>query len=106
MHLKLDNAKILVDVVSIISELVTEVKIKVTKEGLSATAIDPANVAMAYFKIPADLFSEFSIEHEHILGINLESLKAVLRRCKPGAALIIERNDNLLNLSIAAHARC
>jgi proliferating cell nuclear antigen len=101
MRLKLDNPKILVDVVSIISELVTEVKIKVTKEGLSATAIDPANVAMAYFKIPAELFSEFSLTHEHVLGVNLEHLKAVMRRCKPGAALVIERADNLLHLSIA-----
>lgn len=101
MHLKLGNPKILADIVSIISDLVTEIKIKVTKDGLSATAIDPANVAMAYFKIPADLFSEFNIEHEHILGINLENLKAVLRRCKPGAALTLDREDNTLKLSIA-----
>jgi len=26
---------------------------------MNLTALDPANVAMAYFNIPADLFSEF-----------------------------------------------
>jgi proliferating cell nuclear antigen len=101
MKLKLDNPKILADIVGIISELVTEIKLKVTKDGLSATAIDPANVAMAYFRIPAELFSEFTIEHDHVLGVNLENLKAVLRRCKPGSALLIEREDNTLKLGIA-----
>ena len=59
MRLKLQSPKLLGDIISIINELVTEVKLKVTKEGLSVTAIDPANVAMVYFKMPSDLFSEF-----------------------------------------------
>ncbi|MBI3334653.1 proliferating cell nuclear antigen (pcna) [Candidatus Pacearchaeota archaeon] len=100
MNLKLDNPKILSDIISIISELVIEVKLKVTKEGLSLTAIDPANVAMVYFKMPADLFSQFELEKEYVLGVNLENLKAVLRRCKPGSALTITAEGNLLKLGI------
>ena len=100
MNLKLDNPRILADIVTIISELVSEVRLKVSSEGLSLTAVDPANVAMVYFKIPASLFSQFELTKEHVLGVNLESLKAVLRRCKPGAALTIGRQDNLLKLGI------
>ena len=100
MRLKLQTPKLFADIISIISELVTEVKLRVTKDGLSLTAIDPANVAMVYFKMPADLFSEFVLEKEEVLGINFESLKAVLRRCGPGSALIMEKQDNLLKLSI------
>ncbi|MBS3091725.1 proliferating cell nuclear antigen (pcna) [Candidatus Pacearchaeota archaeon] len=100
MRLKLENPKILGDIISIISELVTEVKLKITQEGMSLTAIDPANVAMVYFKIPNDLFSEFGLEKEEVLGINLDSLKAVLRRCQLGSSLLIERQDNMLKLSI------
>jgi proliferating cell nuclear antigen len=100
MRLKLENPKILADIISIISELVVEVKIKVTAEGMSLTAIDPANVAMVYFKIPNDLFSEFGLEKEEVLGINLENLKAVLRRCQLGSSLILERVDNQLKLTI------
>ncbi len=100
MHLKLENSKLFTDIVGIISELVTELKIKVNKDGLSATAIDPANVAMANFKLPADLFSEFQIDRDHILGVNLEHLKAVLRRCRPGSKLILEREDATLKISI------
>jgi proliferating cell nuclear antigen len=100
MQLKLDNPKLLSDIISIISELVTEVKLKITKEGMSLTAIDPANVAMVYFKIPADLFSQFDLENDEVLGLNLENLKAVLRRCQPGSALLVSKEDNKIKLSI------
>ncbi len=100
MQLKLDNPKILADIVTIISELVTEVKLKITKEGMSVTAIDPANVSMVYFKLPSDLFSQFEVQSDEILGVNLENLKAVLRRCQLGSALTISRADNKLNLGI------
>ncbi|HLC31068.1 MAG TPA: proliferating cell nuclear antigen (pcna) [Candidatus Nanoarchaeia archaeon] len=100
MQLKLENPRIFADIVTIISELVTEVKLKITSEGLSLTAIDPANVAMIYFKIPKDLFALYELEKDEVLGVNLENLKAVLRRCKPGASLTIDRQDNMLKLSI------
>jgi proliferating cell nuclear antigen len=100
MRLKLENPKILADIISIISELVVEVKIRVNADGMSLTAIDPANVAMVYFKIPNDLFSEFGLEKEEVLGINLENLKAVLKRCQLGSSLVLERVDNQLKLTI------
>jgi proliferating cell nuclear antigen len=100
MQLTLQNPKIFSDIVTIISELVTEVRMKVNKEGISLTAIDPANVAMIYFKIPSSLFSEFSLEKEEELGLNLSNLKSVLRRCKPGASLGLEKQENLLKLGI------
>lgn len=100
MRLKLQSPKLLSDVISIISELVTEVRLRVTKEGLNVTAIDPANVAMIYFKMPADLFSEFVLEKDEVLGINFDSLKSVLKRCGPGSALVLEKFDNTLKLSI------
>src|SRR3990167_3216283 len=100
MHLTLQNPKILSDIVTIISELVTEVRIKINKDGINLTAIDPANVAMIYFKIPSSLFTEFELGKEEDLGVNLNSLKAVLRRCKPGSSLVLEKHENMLNLSI------
>lgn len=100
MRLKLENPKLFSDIISIISELVTEVKIKVTKEGLSLTAVDPANVSMVHFKMPSDLFAEYEVNKDEVLGINLDNLKAVLRRCKPGSSLIIQKHENTLKLGI------
>lgn len=101
MQLTLQNPKIFSDIITIISDLVTEVKIKINKEGINLTAIDPANVAMIYFKIPSALFSDFNLDkEEEILGLNLNNLKAVLRRCKPGSALLLETKENLLKIGI------
>ena len=100
MLLKLENPKIFSDIISIISELVLEVRFKVNKDGLGVTAIDPANVAMVLFKLPAKTFSELNVEKEEVLGVSLESLKAVLRRVKLGSILTITREENILKLII------
>ena len=100
MKLKLEDPRVFVNLVGIISELVTEVKIKVDKEGMSLTALDPANVAMCYFNIPKDLFSEFEVENEEVLGVNLENLKAILRRSKLGSSLVLEKHENMLKIGI------
>lgn len=100
MLLKLDNPRLFSEIISIISELVLEVRMKVSKEGMSIIAIDPANVAMVSFKLPSSAFSELEIEKQEVLGVNLENLKAVLRRIKSGSVLIITKQENELKLVI------
>jgi proliferating cell nuclear antigen len=97
MLAKLKDARILGDAVSVMSELVTEVKAKLTKNGLSVIAIDPANVALVMLKIPASSFMNLEAEDE-TLCVNLEDLKQVLRRLSSGP-LLIERDENMLRLS-------
>jgi proliferating cell nuclear antigen len=100
MLLKLENPKLFSEIISIISELVLEVRIKVNNDGLSITAIDPANVAMVIFKLPKTSFSQIEIEQDEVLGVSLESLKAVLRRIKPTSVLVITKEENELKLEI------
>jgi len=99
MLLKLDNPKLFSDVVSILSELVTEVRIRVDKDGLKIVAIDPANVALTSFKLPASAFSAFEADEE-VLGVSLDSLKSVLRRCNSGSPLVLQTEDNVLKIEI------
>ena len=99
MRAKLDNPKVLSDVISIISELVTDVKLKFNEEGMSIVAIDPANVALVNFKIPKNSFSEYESGSE-TLGVNLDNFKAVLRRTKNSSTLIMENTENMINLEI------
>ncbi len=99
MLIKLDNPKLLLEAVAIISELVTEVRIRVNQHGMSLVAIDPANIALVSFKIPASAFSKFEADNE-VLGVNLDNLKTILRRCGPGSALIMKRVDNNLLIEI------
>jgi len=99
MILKLDNPKLLADAVAIISEVVTEVRIKLNEEGLSIIAVDPANVAMVIFKLPKPSFSQFEHGNE-IWGVNLNDLKMILRRASSSSSLVFEQNENQLRISI------
>ena len=101
MLARLENPRIFSDIVGIISDLVSEVKIRITKaEGMNIVAIDPANVAMIIFKLPASSFSQLEVEDETI-GVSLDSLKAVLKRCSFSSALTMKTEDNLLKLEIS-----
>lgn len=99
MKVKLENPSLISRAIEIISELVTEVRIKVNDFGMSITAMDPANVAMVNFKVPKSAFTEFEVGQEN-LGVNLDDLKRILKRCGGKSSLIIERKENVLNFQI------
>ncbi len=99
MIVKLDNPVLMVKAIDVISELVSEVRMKVNEEGISIVAIDPANVAMVGFSIPKSAFSQFEAGKE-VLGINLDSLKKILRRCGSGSSIILEKKNNTLNIAV------
>jgi len=104
MLVKLEDPTLLSRVIEVISELVTEVRIKLNEFGMSITAIDPANVAMVHFRLPKSAFSQFETGNE-VLGINLDSLKRILRRCGSSTSLIIERRENFLNIQVQDRIR-
>jgi len=99
MKLKIEQAGGLSKAIDLISDLVTEVRLKVNEFGLSITAIDPANVAMINFRIPKSAFSEFEVEKESI-GINLDSLKRILKRAGNNSSVILEKIEGMLNIII------
>jgi len=97
MRIKLEKPAVLAKSVELISELVTEVKIKLNEYGLSITAIDPANVAMVNLRIPKQTFSEFDSDNE-VLGVNLDSLKKILKRSS--GPILLEKKENLLHIQM------
>ena len=104
MLVKLENPILLAKAVELISELVTEVRIKVNENGMSITAMDPANVAMVGFKLPRMNFSQLEADEE-VLGVNLDDLKRILKRCGSGSSLILEKKGNLLEINIQDRIR-
>jgi proliferating cell nuclear antigen len=99
MLMRLDNPISLIKAIDVISELVADVRIKVDEFGINITAIDPANVAMVEFRLPKEAFSQFDVKEE-VLGINLDSLKRILKRCSSGSSLVLERRENMLVIQI------
>jgi len=99
MLLKLTHPALLSKAIELVSELVTEVRLKVNEFGMSISAMDPANVTMVGFKIPRSAFAEFETGAEE-LGINLDDFKRILKRCGAGSSLTLTKEENMLKILI------
>lgn len=96
MKLTLAEPRLLKDSVTIISDLVTEARFKLSRDAMELVAMDPANVAMVIFKLLSSSFVEYDVKTETSFAINLNDLKAVLRRAKPNDTLTIEVDEKLI----------
>ncbi len=104
MKLSLAEPKYLKESVTIISDLVNEARIKVGKDGIELVAMDPANVAMVIFKLLSSAFTEYTIEGEMNIAINLNNLKQILRRAKPNDMVSLEIEDNKLKIQLRSES--
>ena len=99
MKLVLSDSRFLKEPISIISELVNEVKFKIDKDKIQLVAMDPANVAMIIFQLLSSSFVEYEVNNEEIC-VNLDNLKNILKRAKSSDTLIIELEKNKLKITI------
>ena len=100
MKLTLADPKLLKDSVAIISDLVTEARFNVTKDSIDLVAMDPANVAMVIFKLLSSSFTEYKVEKDVKIALNLDNLKQVLRRAGPSDVLTLELLENRFKVTI------
>jgi len=100
MKLTLADPKLLKDSVAVISDLVTEAKFTVSKDSIDLVAMDPANVAMVIFKLLSSSFTEYQVEKEVKIALNLDNLKQVLRRAGPSDTLTLELTENKFKVVI------
>lgn len=99
MVFKLDEPRLLGDAIGVVSEVVSEVRIKLLEDGLSIVAVDPANVALVIFKLPKESFSQYDASNE-IWGVNLGDLKKILKRASGSASVVFEEVDGKLRITI------
>jgi proliferating cell nuclear antigen len=91
-EIKSDRLK---DSIEILSVMIDEAKFKLTPLGISASAVDPANVAMVSFDLAKDAFDSYEAT-EGELGIDLKKLNGVME--------MANKDDNIeLELDETAH---
>lgn len=101
MRLVLADPTIFKDSINVISELVTEARFKITRNGFELVAMDPANVAMVIYKLLSSSFTEYEVDKEQEIAINLANLKQILRRVSANDILTLEvTSDNKLQLTL------
>ena len=100
MNLLLSEPRFLKEPVSIISEIVNEVKFKFDSDKIELTALDPAKISLVNFKLLSSAFVEYDVPENTQLSISLESLKSVLGRAKPSDTLKIELDKDKNSLKV------
>lgn len=94
MKVVLAEPRFFKDSIAIISELVSEVKLKATPDGLEVVAMDPANVAMVIFKLLSSSFTQYDVKGPEEVALNLSSVKQILRRAKGDDVLTLETTED------------
>jgi len=100
MKLTLAEPRFLKESVTIISDLVNEARFKVTPNAIELVAMDPANVAMVVFKLLSSSFTEYQVEKDVEIAINLGNLKQVLRRANPNDMLSLDLEQDKLKITL------
>ncbi len=100
MRLTLAEPNYLKDSVSIISELVNEASFKIKTNSVELIAMDPANVAMVIFKLLSSAFTEYKVEKETDIAINLTNLKQILKRAKASDSLRMEIEEDKFKITL------
>ncbi len=98
--------EVLREAVEIISTLVAEVKLTVSKDGIDAKAVDPSHVAMLILKLKDTALELFTGETTEI-GVDVEKIKEVLRLSRPGDIIELqyEGGKNRLVVSVGKITR-
>lgn len=100
MRLTLTEPRYFKDSILIISELVNEVNLRFFKDRIELIAMDPANVAMVVFKLLSSAFSEYRVNDEKVIGVNLLNLTQILKRVKPTDVLTLELDETKNRLHV------
>ena len=93
------DAYLLKDSVETISVLVDEARFRVSPEGISVRAVDPANVAMVSFDLASDAFEEYEAEDGE-LGLDLSKISDILAVAEKDDRVQLELDEGSSKLLI------
>ena len=96
------SVKNLKEIADLLSTVVTETKFKLDQNGISIKAVDPSHVAMISLDIPKDLFSEFSLDRDEELAIDIEKLKNVLKVARDSDEITMKIEKDKIAFEIGA----
>jgi len=99
---KINDAKLLRDMITAISTLVDEATFNLNPEGLKLRAMDPSRVAMIDFEMPKTTFDEYNCDQPTKMCINITEMLKLLRRTSKDETveLTLDEKTNRLNVAI------
>jgi len=99
---KINDAKLLRDMITATSTLVDEATFNLTPENLKLRAMDPSRVAMIDLEWPKTIFDEYTCDQPTKMCINISEILKLLKRTSKDETieLALDEKTNRLNVSI------
>lgn len=97
-NLRLDNAKILRDIIETLSSIIDETEFKVTPDEFTISAMDPSRICLLKLTIPNHGFDEYECAGESKVALNLDYLNKILKRSSSNDTLELnftEKNQKI-----------
>ena len=88
------------EITDLLNTVVTEVKLQASPNGISVKAVDPAHVAMISLELPRQSFSEYDMDGDDEISIDVERLKSVLKIARDSDDISIRKENGKLAFEI------
>ncbi|MCL5437774.1 MAG: DNA polymerase sliding clamp [Candidatus Thermoplasmatota archaeon] len=92
--------KNLKEITDLLNTVVTEVKLQISTNGISVKAVDPAHVAMISLEMPRESFTEYEVEGDDEISIDVERLKSVIKITKDSDEITMKKENGKLSFDI------
>ena len=102
---RIADAKLLRDMIIVISTLVDEATFNISSEGIKLRAMDPSRVAMIDFEWPNTIFDEYLCDAPLKMCINVSEMLKLLRRAAKEESVELTIDEKTGRLKIAIKGR-
>jgi len=97
---EIEEVGLLKDSMKTISDLISEGLFQLEEDGMKLIAADPALVGLVDFKIEKDVFNEYDLDEETMVGLNIENLYSILRRANADDTITFELEDSRFHITM------
>ena len=91
--LKLENSRILKGIVETLASIIDETEFRVTPKEFTISAMDPSRICLLKLTIKKDNFDDYKCSKDSKVGLNLDDLDKILKRCAANDAVEIDFNE-------------
>lgn len=97
----LGKADTLARVIESVKQLVTDVEVRCSQDGMTVSSMDASHVALVDLRLGPSMFDLLRVDRSTVLGMNLPALLKIINCCRSGdPSLTLRKEDNSQQLSL------
>ncbi|KAI8866640.1 proliferating cell nuclear antigen [Ramicandelaber brevisporus] len=91
---RMQQASVLKKVIDAVKEIVKDVNLEFTEEGISMQAMDNSHVVLCALQLNADGFDPYRCDRNTSIGVSLETLSKIFKSCDNNDVVTIKAEDS------------